>query len=135
MCINRQCGKTCTKDALEGASGNDKAATAYVLADDRFYEASLCPGDDDWYKFTTSGPLYFGILALFNPKWGNLDLEIYQDKQLLWESKGREIPYEKNIEAIHRRLADPGTYYLRVTLVEGVGGLPYSLRTNLLPEG
>jgi hypothetical protein len=133
-CTANVCVLPCTQDAQEP---NDTPGTAVLVSDDGSeYDGSLCPNDSDWFEFRTLGPTYVGVQVVFNGNEGDVDFDIEQVGGGLMETvHGRHLAYSNMVEGFHRRLPSAGTYRVRIFLHQGLGGVPYRVRFDLLPEG
>lgn len=116
----------CPGDSLEP---NNVPADAALIGDGEF-ESVVCPFDIDYYALEVSQETYLSAILYLAREDGLLALDLLgpEMQTMRWSSGSKEVPAYPllAIEAIHARLASPGTYLLRVTHYSGTV-MPYSL--------
>ena len=116
---------SCEEDGLED---NDDAGHASPLDDDQRLRGRLCGFDEDWFEVETPDDCVVDADLSFTHADGNLELE-------LRDAQGERLAFSRSStddESIsHRPIAGAGTYYLRVSLRNGIGGNDYELALSL----
>lgn len=142
-CIEGWCAKPCENEQSDPLEPNDDPSNATVLSgDDDWPDLWLCPGDEDWFEITFSSPHFVSIVTNNDSLDGNLDMFLLDANSNEVDSStsgfyGSSVP--RAVEAIHMKTAMPVTgnavYRVRLTMPDGVGGLPYRLQFQAFPEG
>ncbi len=100
----------CTDDDFEN---NDDRASARPLpfeGNTADFVGTICPRDDDWYRFEVGGPTNVSITLLIETAGQDLDVELRGPTDSI-VAASRGTTNEENIEA---RVSEPGTYAIRV---------------------
>ncbi|MFH1811761.1 MAG: PPC domain-containing protein [Pseudomonadota bacterium] len=98
---------TCTDDGLED---NDSRSAAVDLQPGT-YTAHLCPGDDDWYRFSLNTGDRMVVDLTFSHASGNIDARILDSAGLVL-SAGTTTTDNEHVEAT---ATTAGSYFLAVT--------------------
>lgn len=89
---------------------DDTSATARPVGAGGAFDGTICPMDNDYVRFTVSGPANVRATIVFTHADGDLDLELFNPSgAIVGFSRGTT-----DIEEIDRMVTEAGTYTLRV---------------------
>ena len=100
----------CVDDPREEGMGDDVRENASSLAVDELVEGRICPGDEDWFRFTVDAPSQVMLLLSFTHADGDLDLQLYAADGTVVASSLSLTDDEYIDEAL-----EPGVYYVRIS--------------------
>jgi hypothetical protein len=124
ICVKRI--PDCVEDNFDPNRGPSTAATPPDMPSPATYpNLKLCPGTEDWYKITVTGPTYLTVDLRFHEADGNLELELYLADGTTLIAASRKQTDNQRVEI------DAGastTFLLRVFYgAPSINGVPYSL--------
>ena len=106
MRVTRTAGACCLDDTGED---DDTRTTARSMSGTAF-DGTICPGDDDFVRFSVSGPSNVQLFITFDDSMGDLDLELYGPTgSIVGSSRGTG-----DTESIDVDVTATGTYVARV---------------------
>jgi len=106
MRVTTSSGSCCTDDL--GEDDDTRLDARLVIGTD--FDGTVCPGDDDYLRFSVPGPSRIDADIVFDEGIADLDLELYGPTgMLVGSSRG-----VSGIESISRDVTESGSYVLRV---------------------
>jgi len=100
----------CAEDPGEEDDDQSSAQALTFASGSADFDGTVCPGDDDWFRFDVGEPSLVSALLVIEEAGEDLDLWLYDDTGTsVASSRGTT-----DTEELEAMLTDPGAYYLRV---------------------